>query len=75
MLILGLHRSRPMWGRPLQLDSSPAPASHSARVSSAITAPMASTCESFQVAPKFTGLEKDVGQYTLSPSLRACVCV
>ena len=54
MLMFGLHASRPMWGLPDQSLASTAPASQSARVSVAMTAPSSKKRLRFQVAPKFT---------------------
>ena len=61
MLMFGLHASSPMCGRPDHDDSSWAPASHSARVSVAMIAPMSKNKDAFHMKPKFTGLGKLTG--------------
>ena len=63
--IFGDHAVSPMTGRPDHALSSVAPASHSARVSVAMMAPISSASESLNVVPKLTGLGKEVGQYTV----------
>jgi hypothetical protein len=64
--MLGDHASRPMWGRPDQDDSSTAPASQSARVSTPMMDPSVRKDDLFQLRPKLTGFMKEVGQ-TVAP--------
>ena len=54
MLIVGDHTFSPMTGRPLQDDSSVAPASQAARVSVAMTSAMPRARDVFHAHPKFT---------------------
>ena len=60
ILILGLQHTGPIWGRPLQADSSVAPATHSARVSVATMAPSSKASDLFHADPKLTGFMKEV---------------
>jgi hypothetical protein len=71
MLMFGLQHSGAMCFRPDQVDSSTAPASHSARASSEITWPIENVNSSSHAEPEFTVFMKLVGQYTVQSTLAA----
>ena len=71
MLMFGDHTVRPMTFLPLHTLSSVAPASHSARASTPMMAPISRASESLKVAPKLTELGKEVGQKTVPLTSRS----